>query len=386
MRPSIRRLSPTRPRATFVAALAVILLSAGPCTSWAQSPGSPPDASSGLPMPVVTAMAAPRDVPIYLKGIGTVVASKSGVIRSRIEGRLTEIDFTEGQKVEVGDLLARLDPRTYQARLDQLIENRDRDQARLADALANAPRLPALASYRKDAPSQKAAVEPLEAIVKTDEALVEQARVDLGYTELRSPISGVMGTRLREVGDIISPTDANGVGIVRKIEPISVVFTLPQMMLPEIRRRAMDGAVHVLAYSQDGQRLLSRGTLLRVDDEQQPATGSAPLQATFPNKDHALRPGMLVEVRLRGNEERQALTIPAAAVQPSASGHFAYLVTKSRTAHVRPITLGTVTDGVAVVQEGLVAGDVVVTDGQYQLDEGTPLAIIEGPPAPRKAP
>ena len=365
-----------------VAAIAWATLSACLSAAWAQAPGAQTGVSKGAAVPVVTATATRRDVPVYLKGIGTVVAYNTTAIRTQVQGELTEVLFTEGQRVQAGDLLARIDPRLYQAQLDQYIANRDRDRAHLANALANLGRYSDLASKGyaslQVSDTQKALVDQLKAAIKADEALIEQARVTLSYTELRSPISGVTGIRLLDIGNIIHPNDVNGLVVVTQIEPISLIFTLPEFSLAEIQRYMAAGPLQVLAYSQDKRQLLSEGALLLVNNEIQQTTGTAQLKATFQNKDHRLWPGLLVDAWLRVNIERDALTIPVAAVQQSATGTYTYVVTGEHTVQSRPVQVGTVIDNVTVVRDGLKPGDVVVTDGQYRLTDGTRVLILEG--------
>ncbi|WP_425067509.1 efflux RND transporter periplasmic adaptor subunit [Reyranella sp.] len=322
-------------------------------------------------MPVVTAAAAIREVPIYLKGIGEAVASRTTVVRSGIAGRLSEIAFTEGQPVQAGDLLARLDSRPFQAQLDQSIAIRDRDQA--------------LQALQASTPASKVQAHLLERSIANDEARVEQARAERNATDIRAPASGVVGRPLHRIGDIITPGDKTGLVVISRIDPISVVFTLPEMLLHTVPPQSNGHhLIRVRAYGKDRLHPLAEGRLVLGDDGNPQETRTGRLVATFPNTDRALSPGLSVDVVVRGNGSRAALTIPLAAIRQSDVGYYTYIVTESETAHVRPLILGTTSDDVVVVREGLRPGDVVVTDGQDQLSEGSHLAIVAGP-SPRAA-
>jgi multidrug efflux system membrane fusion protein len=207
------------------------------------------------PVPVVAGVVSGHEVPLYLRGVGTVIGYNTDVVRSQIQGQLTQIAFTEGQTVKAGDLLAQIDPRPYQAQLDQMIANRDRDQAQLANAIANLGRYTELQNKGYATPqlsdTQKAQVAQLQSAIKADEALIEQAEVQLSYTRLTSPIPGITGVRQIDVGNIIHPTDPNGLVVVAQVEPISLIFTLPQSELPRIQAQMAKGPLTVIAYSQD---------------------------------------------------------------------------------------------------------------------------------------
>src|SRR6267143_503875 len=223
----------------------------------AATPAAPPA------VPVVAGVVRSHEVPIYLRGVGTVIAYNTDIVRSQIQGQLTQITFTEGQTVKQGDLLAQIDPRPYQAQLDQMMANRARDQAQLANAIANLGRYTELQSKGYATPqlsdTQKAQVAQLQSAIKADEALIEQAEVQLSYTKLTSPIPGVTGVRQIDVGNIIHPTDPNGLVVVTQIEPISLIFTLPESDLPQIQTQMAKGPLTVLAYSQDDKTKLDEG-------------------------------------------------------------------------------------------------------------------------------
>jgi len=237
-----------------------------------------------------------------LRGIGTVIAYNTDIVRSQIQGQLVQITFTEGQAVKAGDLLAQIDPRPYQAQIEQLTANRDRDQAQLVNAQANLSRYTQLGDKGYATPqlveTQKAQVAELQAAVKADQAQIDQANVQLSYTRLTSPIPGITGVRQIDVGNVIHPTDPNGLVVVTQIEPISLLFTLPQSDLPAIQDQMAKGPMKVIAYSEDNKIKLDEGKLLLVNNEISGTTGTIQLKAEFPNHSHRLWPGQLVSARL----------------------------------------------------------------------------------------
>jgi len=333
-------------------------------------------------VPVVAGTVMSHDVPIYLRGVGTVIAYNTTVVRSQIQGQLVNIAFIEGQTVKTGDLLAEIDPRPYQAQLQQVTANRARDQAQLDNALANLGRYTDLerkgfaSSQLSD--TQKAQVEQLQAAIKADDALIAQAEVQLSYTRLTSPISGVTGVRQIDIGNIIHPTDPNGLVVVTQVEPISLLFTLPQADLPEIQAQMAKGALKVLAYSQDDRIELDEGTLLLINNQIAQTTGTIQLKATFANTRHRLWPGQLVNARLLLETRKDGLTVPAAAVQQGQTGAYVYAIAPDGTAHVRPVTVAQISEGQALIDTGLQANETVVVDGQYRLTEGTRVRQLHG--------
>ncbi len=246
-----------------------------------------PAPAATAPAPIVAGMVAQHDVPIYLTGVGTVIAFNTVVVRSQIQGQLVNINFTEGQTVHTGDLLAQIDPSPYQAQLDQVTATRDRDQAQLANAEANFSRYSQLGAKGWATPqlveTQTAQVSQLKSAIKADEALIEAAKIQLGYTRLTSPIAGVTGLRQIDVGNIIHPTDPNGLVVVTQIEPISLIFTLPETVLPQIQQRQQKtkGPLKVLAYSQDGKIKLDEGELALVDNRDPADHRLDPAQGEF---------------------------------------------------------------------------------------------------------
>jgi multidrug efflux system membrane fusion protein len=343
------------------------------------------------PVPIVAGVVAQHDVPIYLTGVGTVIAYNTDVVRSQIQGQIISINFTEGQTVHTGDLLAQIDPRPYQAQLDQYTANLERDQAQLTNSLANLNRYTPLAQKGWATPqlldTQKAQVGQLQATVKADQALIEAANVQLSYTRLTSPIDGVVGIRQIDVGNIIHPTDANGLVVVTQMEPISLIFTLPETVLPQIQQQQQKtkAPLTVLAYSQDNTIELDQGVLGLVNNEIVQTTGSIQLKANFPNKAHRLWPGELVNARLLLDTRHDGLTVPASVVQQGQQGAYAYIVNPDSTVAIRPIKVAQVSDGQALIDSGLQANEQVVVDGQYKLQPGTHVGILHGQAAEEAA-
>jgi multidrug efflux system membrane fusion protein len=350
--------------------------------------GAPPAAPS---VTVVASVVAQHEVPIYLSGVGTVIAYNTDIVRSQIQGQLTSINFTEGQTVHTGDLLAQIDPRPYQAQIDQLTANRDRDQAQLANALANLNRYTPLEqkgfATTQLLDTQKAQVSQLQNAVKADEALIEAANVQLSYTRLTSPIDGVTGIRQIDVGNVIHPTDPNGLVVVTQIEPISLIFTLPETVLPQIQQQQQktQNPLAVLAYNQDNTIKLDEGTLGLVNNQILQTTGSIQLKANFPNKAHRLWPGELVNARLLLDTRHDGLTVPASVVQQGPQGAYAYVINPDTSVAIRPIKVAQVSEGQALIDSGLSANEQVVVDGQYKLQPGTHVTILHGKAAEEAA-
>jgi multidrug efflux system membrane fusion protein len=333
-------------------------------------------------VPVVAGMVVSHDVPIYLRGVGTVIAYNTVIVRSQIQGQITRIAFTEGQAVKAGDLLAQIDPGPYQAQLDQITATRDRDQAQLANAQANLARYTQLGDKGWATPqlveTQKAQVAQLQNAIKADEALIEAARIQLGYTQLTSPIPGVTGVRQIDVGNIIHPTDPNGLVVVTQLQPISVIFSLPETNLPEVQQQMAKGSLTVLAYNQNDQIKLDEGKLSLIDNEILQTTGTIRLKAEFPNPANRLWPGELINVWLLLDTRHDGLTVAAAAVQQGPQGAYVYVVNPDSTVAVRPVKVAQVSGGQALIDSGLAANEQVVIDGQYKLQPGVRVTLLHG--------
>jgi membrane fusion protein, multidrug efflux system len=335
-------------------------------------------------VPVVASTVTQHDVPMYLTGVGTVIAYNTDVVRAQIQGQIISINFTEGQRVHSGDLLAQIDPRPYQALVDQYTGNLERDQAQLANAQANQKRYNQLGTQGWATPqlieTQNSQVGQLQAAIKTDQALIEGAKVQLSFTRLTSPIDGVVGIRQIDFGNIISPSTANGLCVVTQLDPISLIFTLPQTVLPQIQQQQQKTQVPlaVIAYNQDNTIELGRGQLGLVNNEILQTTGSIQLKANFPNNEHRLWPGELVNARLLLDTRHNGLTVPAAVVQQGPNGAYAYVINSDSTVSIRQIEVAQISDGQALIDSGLSANEQVVVDGQYKLQPGVHVAILHG--------
>jgi multidrug efflux system membrane fusion protein len=342
-------------------------------------------------VPIVAGTVAQHDVPMYLTGVGTVIAYNTDIVRAQIQGQIVSINFTEGQKVHAGDLLAQIDPRPYQALIEQYTGNLERDQAQLKNAQANLTRYTTLGDKGWATPqlieTQQAQVGELQAAIKTDQALIDGAKVQLSYTRLTSPIDGVVGIRQIDVGNIISPSNTNGLVVVTQLDPISLIFTLPETSLPKIQQQQAKTKtpLAVLAYSQDDTTLLDQGVLALVNNEILQTTGSIQLKANFANKSNKLWPGELVNARLLLDTRHNGLTVPAAVVQQGSNGPYAYVVNPDNTVSIRPIKVAQISDGQALIDSGLKANEQVVVDGQYKLQPGTHVTFLHGQAAQEAA-
>jgi multidrug efflux system membrane fusion protein len=351
----------------------------------ATAPAPPPS------VPIVAATVVQHDVPIYLTGVGTVIAYNTDVVRAQIQGQIVSINFTEGQTVHAGDLLAQIDPRPYQALIDQYTGNLERDQAQLVNAQANLKRYTQLGDKGWATPqlieTQQAQVGELQAAIKADQALIDAAKVQLSYARLTSPIDGVVGIRQIDVGNIISPSNTNGLVVVTQLHPISLIFTLPETSLPQIQQQQQKTKtpLKVLAYNQDNTIKLDEGVLGLVNNEILQTTGSIQLKANFSNKSNLLWPGELVNARLLVDVRHNGLTVPASVVQQGAKGPYAYVVNPDSTVSIRAIKVAQISDGQALIESGLKANEQVVVDGQYKLQPGTHVTILHGKAAEEAA-
>jgi multidrug efflux system membrane fusion protein len=344
----------------------------------------------GVPevIPVLTAAAQTRDVPIYMDGLGTVQASASVTVKPMVDGTLLEVRFREGQDVKAGDVLARIDPRIYQAALDQAQAKKAQDQAQLANARADAARYSKLAANAytsaQQADTARAQVAQLEAQVAADQAQIDTARTQLSYTTITAPIDGRTGIRQVDAGNIVRAGDVNGLVVITTLQPVSVLFTLPQQALPAVSAAMAEGVAEVLALPQESgaatrREVIDRGTLTVLDNQVDPATGTIRLKASFPNPQLRLWPGAFVTVRLQTRIWTDAVTVPPVAVQRGPRGAYVYVITDSQTAERRQVTVGHEDQSVAILAEGLKPGEQVVTDGASRLTDGA--KVSTQPPA-----
>ena len=332
-------------------------------------------------IPVTASQVMARDVPLNLTGIGTVQAYNTVTMRPRVDGELVSVTFREGQEVKKGDVLAQIDPRPYQAALDNALANLAKDQAALNNARRDLVRYQDTAgkgySSHQQLDTQASAVESATAAIQADNAMVENARVQLGYATITAPLDGVTGIRLVDQGNIVHAADATGLVFITQLQPISAIFTLPQAELPQVSAAHAKGALSVTALNSDGVTELGQGTLELIDNQIDPTTGSIRLKASFPNDQRTLWPGQFVNVRLRVGEVHDGLTVASRVIQRGPKGFFAFVVKPDNTVEMRPVETGPEDRGQILVKKGLNAGDRVVLDGQLRLQPGALVQATE---------
>jgi multidrug efflux system membrane fusion protein len=344
-----------------------------------------PAANAGPAVPVTVIKPTRRDVPVYLRGLGSVAAFKSVLIRSRVDGTLERVAFTEGEDVKQGDVLAQIDPRPYQAALDQALAKKASDEANLANAKLDLTRSTQLArnqfAAQQTVDTRAATVAQLEANMKGDEALIAIAKLNLDYSRITAPFDGRVGLRQVDPGNFIRAADPAGVGIVTlsQVQPISVTFTLPQDSLPTITGAMARGKPTVLAYSADEQTLLDTGELLTIDNAIDPTTGTIKVKATFANARNRLWPGQFVNARLLVDERKNVVTVPNAAVQRGPQGLFVYVVKPDQTVALRQVEVLQDTGTISVIGKGIDENDTVVLSGQSRLNNGARIAATTAP-------
>jgi multidrug efflux system membrane fusion protein len=353
-------------------ALAVLLL-----VAWRVIVHTPADAASRNPPPAIavdTAAVGHSDVPIYLDGLGTVQAFYTVTVTARVDGEIQKIGFTEGQTVRKGDLLAQIDPRPNQAAYEIALATKAKDAAMLGNAKLDLDRYillqPQDLASKQTVDTARANVDQLTAQVQVDQAAVDNARTQLDYTRVTSPIDGRTGIRLIDPGNIVHAAGTTGIVVVTQVQPISVVFTLPEENLSAVGGALAAGPVQVTTLSRDGSTVLDQGTLTLIDNEIDQTTGTAKLKATFSNTHNSLWPGQYVNARVLVRTERNVLTVPSSAVQLGPNGPFTYVVKGDSTVEVRPLELGAESGGLTVITKGLALNEHVVTSNQYRLQAG----------------
>lgn len=378
--PPIRK----RKRGSVAFVLLAIAAVAGGAYVWRENaavaaPPPKPGASARPAVPVSVATAERRDVAVTLNGLGTVQASQTINIHTRVDGTLQSVSFTEGQNVKAGDVLARLDPRLAEAALAQAQAAKAKDEAQLRSAQADLVRFSQLAqkdfASKQQLDQQQATVDQLKASIASDIAAIQSAQTDLDYMTITAPVDGRVGIRQLDAGNVIHASDTTPIAVLATLKPISVLFTLPEKNLEVVQKAMAAGPVTVVATREDGT-VLGTGTLSVVDNEIDSTTGTVRLKGVFPNENERLWPGAFVHASVNVATLKDALTVPSAAVQRGPDGVYAWVIDANGVAVMKPIETGTVANGAIVVKSGLEAGDQVVTNGQYKLRPKTRVAII----------
>jgi membrane fusion protein, multidrug efflux system len=347
--------------------------SAGPAAPRAAAPA----------IPVMASKVARADIPIELAGLGTVQALNSVLVKSRVDGQIVKINFSEGKDVHAGDVLIEIDPAPFAAALEQAQANKLKDQALLENARLDLDRATRLAKTGATSTQQldtsKSLVAQLDASVKADQATIDSAQVQLNYSHIRAPIDGRAGTRLVDAGNIVRAADLTGVVTINQVHPIFVVFSLPADSLPQIRAKLKDGDVNVTAHDSNG-RDLAAGKLSVIDNAINASTGTINYKATFDNTEEVLWPGQFVNVRVQLEILHNVIAVPVTAVQYGPDGAYAFIVGPDRKVQKRPLKTGVVNKISAVIDDGLQPGDLVVTDGQYRIETGSFVEVLANAP------
>ena len=367
---------------TFIAFVAIVVawwLSSDTQVPHAVAQTSPPG------IPVTAGTVATQDVPVFLNGIGTVQAYNMVAIKSRVDGQIVKVDFKEGQDVKEGEPLFQIDPRPFQAALEQAQAAKQKDEAQLVGAQLDLDRYEKLIGSgwqtRQSYDQQKATVGQLQAAIKGDEAQINTAKLNLSYSDIRSPIDGRLGAKLVDKGNLVHANDNTPLVTITEVKPIFVSFTLPQETLDAVRENQNKGPLAVQAFSGEGKIQLAEGKLTLIDNAIDQATGTIHLKARFDNDDERLWPGEFVSLRLILSTRGGVATVPQQTVQAGPNGHYAYVIKPDNTVERRAVEVASIQDGIAVITKGLAAGERVVVDGQFRLTEGVRVnPTPSGPP------
>jgi len=358
---------------TFLAIAASCAFLAG--CSTADSKQQKAQAAGTRAVSVAIATVQRQDVPVYLTGLGAVTAFNTANIKSRVDGQIMQVNFREGQNVKEGDLLIVIDPRPYQVQLEQMQAQLFRDQAQLRDARLNLERyttlIPSGSIAQQQVDTQRATVDQLDGTVRTDQAQIDNAKLQIVYSRITAPFNGRVGLRQVDPGNIVHATDTNPMLILTQLQPIAVIFTLPEDVLPSVAQHMARGTLEVDAFSRDDQTKIATGKLLTIDNQIDPTTGTAKLKAVFDNKDNQLWPNQFVNSNLLLETRKNSTTVPTAAILRGPQGTFVYAMNTDKTVEDRAVTVSLTQGNTSVVTSGLNPGDVVVTDGQDKLQRGS---------------
>jgi multidrug efflux system membrane fusion protein len=362
--------------AAFLAVVVMIVI-------WRLSSGTEaPNAAAQTPapgIPVTAGTVAAQNVPVFLQGIGTVQAYNMVAVKSRVDGQIVKVDFKEGQDVKAGDPLFQIDPRPFQAALEQAQAAKQKDEAQLTGAQLDLDRYEKLIGSgwqtRQSYDQQKAQVGQLQAAIKGDEAQINTAKLNLSYSDIRSPIDGRLGARLVDKGNLVHANDNTALVTISEVKPIFVSFTLPQETLDDVRENQNKAPLVVLAYNGDGTKQLAEGKLTMIDNAVDQATGTIRLKARFDNDEERLWPGAFVSARVILSVRKDVATVPSQTVQQGPNGHYAYVIKPDDTVERRAVDVASIQDGIAVITKGLSSGERVVVDGQYRLTNGARVKI-----------
>lgn len=376
---------------TILALAAVCSLIVG-CTSSADSKQQKAQAAGSRAVSVAIAPVQKQDVPVYLTGLGAVTAFNTANIKSRVDGQIMKVNFQEGQNVKQGESLIEIDPRPYQAQLDQMQAQLFRDEAQLRDAKLNLDRyttlIPSGSIAQQQVDTQKALADQLEGTVRTDQAQIETAKLNIIYCHITAPFNGRVGLRQVDPGNIIHAADTNPMLILTQLQPIAVIFTLPEDVLPNVSKHMHQGMLEVDAFSRDDQTKLATGKLQTIDNEIDPTTGTAKLKAVFSNTDNQLWPNQFVNANLLLETRKNSTVIPTAAILRGPQGTFVYAVNPDKTVQDKVVTVSLTQGDTTVITSGVNPGDTVVTDGQDKLQRGStiqPRATTPPPPTSGRA-
>ncbi len=369
-------------RSRWVRLLTLAVLIAGGIVAWrsyGDAGAKQPQSDKPRPaaaVPVKIASVEKADFPVYLNSLGTVQGFNTVVVRTRVDGQIDRIAFTEGQIVKTGDLLAQIDPRPFQASLDQAKAKKAQDEASLANAYLDLQRYTKLGDFatRQQTDTQRSTVQQLTAQITADEAAIANAQTQLDYATVKAPIGGVVGFRQVDQGNIVNASTQTGIVTIAQIEPIAVIFTAPEQQLVDINAQQARHPLEVDAYTSDGKRLLSKGTLSVVNNQVDTTSGTIRLKGVFDNKDHVLWPGLSISTRLLVSTLKDATVAPDDAVQHGTDGLYAFVVGADSKAELRKIKVGRSIEGRTVIEDGLAPGDRVIVAGQYKVQPGTLVA------------